>query len=72
MVKHNCGVRVEETFELKEVDEDSSTRANLQADDAGRMNARRRAAWSTFGPHAIGSERFATVSSGSSLRRSPM
>jgi hypothetical protein len=31
-----------------------------------------RNAWSTFGPHAIGTERFATVSSGASLRRSPM
>jgi hypothetical protein len=28
--------------------------------------------WSTFGPHAIGTERFATVSSGASLRRSPV
>ena len=27
-------------------------------------------AWSTFGPHAIGTERFATVSSGTSSRRS--
>jgi hypothetical protein len=27
-------------------------------------------AWSTFGPHAIGAERVATVSSGTSLRRS--
>jgi hypothetical protein len=28
------------------------------------MNVRQRAAWSTFGPHPIGSKRFATVSSG--------
>ena len=31
---------------------------------ADSMNVRRRAAWSTFGPQAIGAERFATVSSG--------
>jgi hypothetical protein len=31
---------------------------------AGSMNIRQRAAWSTFGPHPIGSKRFATVSSG--------
>ena len=31
------------------------------------MNARRRAAWSTFGPHAIGAERFVAVSSGASF-----
>ena len=29
-------------------------------------------AWSTFGPHAIGTERFATVSSDASLRRSQL
>ncbi len=34
---------------------------------AGSMNVRWRAAWSTFGPHAIGTERFATVSSGTSV-----
>jgi hypothetical protein len=28
--------------------------------------------WSTFGPHAIGTERFATVSSDASLRRSQL
>jgi hypothetical protein len=35
--------------------------------DAARRCPRERRAWSTFGPHAIGAERFATVSSG--LRR---
>jgi hypothetical protein len=34
---------------------------------AGSMNVRRRAAWSTFGPQAIGTERLATVSSGPSF-----
>jgi hypothetical protein len=37
---------------------------------AGSMNVRQRAAWSTFGPQASGTERLATVASGASLRRS--
>ena len=41
-----------------------------QACDVGPVP--RHDTWSTFGPHAIGTERFATVSSGASLRRSPM
>ena len=36
---------------------------------ADSMNVRRRAAWSTFGPQAIGTERFATVSSGRSFEQ---
>jgi hypothetical protein len=31
------------------------------------LNVRQRAAWSTFGPHPIGSKRFAAVSSGRSF-----
>jgi hypothetical protein len=34
---------------------------------ADSTNVRRSAAWSTFGPHAIGTERFATVPSGASF-----
>ena len=34
---------------------------------AGSLNVRQRAAWSTFGPHPIGTQRFATVSSGASF-----
>ena len=34
---------------------------------ADSLNVRRSAAWSTFGPHAIGTERFGAVSSGTSF-----
>jgi hypothetical protein len=44
-----------------------SGRPILKAATAGSMNVRWRATWSTFGPHAIGSERFVTVSSGRSF-----
>jgi hypothetical protein len=50
-----------------------SRRTGAPEASATRQDAEpERGAWSTFGPHAIGTERFATVSSGASLRRSPM
>jgi hypothetical protein len=45
----------------------SNPLGRLVASSAVALNARRRAAWSTSGEHAIGSERIATVSSGTSF-----
>jgi hypothetical protein len=38
MVEHNCGVRVENTFVLMEVDEDFFDESQPQGSDADRMN----------------------------------
>jgi hypothetical protein len=71
--------RSSRTYQPTRVAPRSRPRPMPSAKDRGWSPARsskplppRAGVWSTFGPHAIGAERFATVSSGTSLRRSPM